>query len=51
MNFPLLKTFDVSSSITSFLEKILIKYVNRVGWDNNAKNCFDENEDIKLLIY
>jgi hypothetical protein len=40
MNFPLLKTFDVSSSITSFLEKIF----NRVGWDNNAgKNCFDKS--------
>ena len=50
MNFPLLKTFDVSSSITSFLEKILIKYVNRVGWDNNAKkNCFDENRGYQTI--
>ena len=45
MNFPLLKTFDVSSSITSFLEKILIKYVNRVGWDKrDIYNSFDKNK-------
>jgi hypothetical protein len=40
MNFPLLKTFDVSSSITSFLEKIF----NRVGLDNIPRNnCFDQS--------
>ncbi len=45
MNFPLLKTFDVSNSITLFLEKILIQYVNQVGWTNyDLKNCFDENK-------
>ena len=43
MNFPLLKTFNVPSSITSILEKTLDQHVNQEGWDNNdIKSCFDE---------
>ena len=45
MNFPLLKTFNVSSSITSFLEKKLIQYENEVGWYNpDIKINFDDGK-------
>ena len=51
MNFPLLKTFNVSSSITSFLDKKLIQYANQEGWDNTStENCFDESRGYQSII-
>ena len=45
MNFPLLKTFNVSSSLTSFLEKKLTEYVNQEGWHiaPEGANEFNQN--------